>query len=1123
MRSPYTRIATRTFLAISGCLGILGPSPVRAQNTAGAPRYVIIDLGVKAPLTNSAGYGLNATGLAAGDQFDGLGAALGFYTDAKGVLHSLGTLRTDKTGTSEATGINNTGWVVGQASSDSGQFHAFRFNSAAAGSAMIDLTPGLFSSSAMAINQFNEVVGSVSDTGTGLFAFLYSPVPVNPLAYLTDATRKASAFGLADDAKVVGQLATSAANTSYNAFLTDSHGVGVANLGTLGGLNSSATGINVSDQVVGSAELSTKYTHAFRTAAGGYPMDATSDLGVFTGKGYSGKNSYAYGINAAGLTVGAAEVTSSPVLLHAFLYDDINGMQDLNSLIPTGSGWVLTSAQAINDSGEIVGVGTIGGVSHAFELVRNPVAAMVIGPITFYAGGTATGTVVLQQPAPAAGAKVALSSSSALLQVPASVTVPAGTTAASFTVTGQGAGAKRTFVTITGTYKGGTATSGVIVTPAVVSTLTIDQRALNQGDTVQGTIVLNAPAPTGGLTVTLTNPAPTSLTIPATVTVPAGQVSEGFAVTGGKLLAKAQKVTITATPGDSGSPAPTAVVNVLAAPTITGVTLSPATLNGGYASTGTITVSAPAPSAGLTIPVKSNTTEVTIGTCSIAPGAVSGQFTITTGSALAKEVIAQLTATLNGNVVVFLDVKPSVVNAGKNNTLVIDPNYLASGGSATASFTGTSASGEYATVTSSDPSVSVPASIYMSPGTSTASFTVSTVPVTQARSVTITVVYSGGTFTTKLNLLPNMPAALTITPGTLIGSVQNGAGTVTLTAPSTGFYLNLSSSDPAAVVPSSIYIAPGATFGSFPVTTSLPAALAKASITAQFNGARLAQKVSVLPILPSLTLSGLVVTGNVQTCTGTVTLSAPSPGVYVNLACSNADASVPGSVYLAPGTMSSSFAVTTPANSSPTALVISATLGDATASATLTVTPITVAALTLTPEAPYGGVDTVTGTVTLSAPSPGMYVNLNSSDAAYPVPGSVYIAPGSTFGTFTQTEAVVTAPVPVIVTATLGTTALTQKTTVLPCQVQRLTLDHSSIPAGGTATATLLLSYASSGQYIDLYSDDPTVSIPASVYVSPGTTSATFTVTAGPVPGISPVTISAYNGDVETSVQLTIH
>jgi hypothetical protein len=43
-------------------------------------------------------------------------------------------------------------------------------------------------------------------------------------------------------------------------------------------------------------------------------------------------------------------------------------LQDLNNLIPAGSGWVLNHASAINKSGQIAGFGTINGANHGFLL-----------------------------------------------------------------------------------------------------------------------------------------------------------------------------------------------------------------------------------------------------------------------------------------------------------------------------------------------------------------------------------------------------------------------------------------------------------------------------------------------------------------------------------------------------------------------------------------------------------------------------------------------------------------------------------------------------------------------------------------------------------------------------------
>src|SRR4029077_8164850 len=65
-------------------------------------------------------------------------------------------------------------------------------------------------------------------------------------------------------------------------------------------------------------------------------------------------------------------------------------------------------------------------------------SALSIGPTVISSGSTATGTVTLNGAAPAGGASVALSSSNTgIATVPPSVTVPAGATSATFTITAQ--------------------------------------------------------------------------------------------------------------------------------------------------------------------------------------------------------------------------------------------------------------------------------------------------------------------------------------------------------------------------------------------------------------------------------------------------------------------------------------------------------------------------------------------------------------------------------------------------------------------------------------------------------------------------------------------------------------
>ena len=68
-----------------------------------------------------------------------------------------------------------------------------------------------------------------------------------------------------------------------------------------------------------------------------------------------GSASYASAINDNGQVVGISMTITGAY--HAFLYNG-STMQDLNSLISPGSGWILNTAYSINNLGDIVGAGT---------------------------------------------------------------------------------------------------------------------------------------------------------------------------------------------------------------------------------------------------------------------------------------------------------------------------------------------------------------------------------------------------------------------------------------------------------------------------------------------------------------------------------------------------------------------------------------------------------------------------------------------------------------------------------------------------------------------------------------------------------------------------------------------
>jgi probable HAF family extracellular repeat protein len=144
-------------------------------------------------------------------------------------------------------------------------------------------------------------------------------------------------------------------------------------LGTLGGPTSAADAINnaASPQVVGQADTGALDSHGnavyhaalWQNGGSGWTL---TDLGTL-----GGTDCAAFGINTSGQVVGTDGSANTPPWTgnRAFVWQ--NGvMTDLNTLIPPNSGWQLSSANSINDSGQITGLGTVNG--SRFVYLLNP-------------------------------------------------------------------------------------------------------------------------------------------------------------------------------------------------------------------------------------------------------------------------------------------------------------------------------------------------------------------------------------------------------------------------------------------------------------------------------------------------------------------------------------------------------------------------------------------------------------------------------------------------------------------------------------------------------------------------------------------------------------------------------
>jgi hypothetical protein len=171
------------------------------------------------------------------------------------------------------------------------------------------------------------------------------------------------------------------------------------------------------------------------------------------------------------------------------------------------------------------------------------ISALSVSPASVTGGTAVTGTVTLNGPAPVGGAQVALSDNSGATSLPASVTVAAGATSATFSI-GTSAVADNTAVTISASYGGATRTASLTVLPAVLSSLTLNPTQVVgglQGST--GTVTLNGPAPAGGAVVALSSSSGAA-SVPGSVTIPAGATSATFIVNTA-IVVVATNVTIT--------------------------------------------------------------------------------------------------------------------------------------------------------------------------------------------------------------------------------------------------------------------------------------------------------------------------------------------------------------------------------------------------------------------------------------------------------------------------------------------------------------------------------------------------------------------------------------------------
>ena len=179
----------------------------------------------------------------------------------------------------------------------------------------------------------------------------------------------------------------------------------------------------------------------------------------------------------------------------------------------------------------------IAGNTEAVKTLSLPLGSLStvsVNPVSVNGGTAATGTVTLGSQAPAGGVVVTLTSSSAAAVVPASVTVAAGATTATFPISTTSVVASTPAV-ITASSLGVSKTTTLTVNPAVAAvtfnTLSLSPTSVRGGRANStATITLSAVTPTA-LVVNLASSNTAAARVPLTATVPAGARTVTFTVT----------------------------------------------------------------------------------------------------------------------------------------------------------------------------------------------------------------------------------------------------------------------------------------------------------------------------------------------------------------------------------------------------------------------------------------------------------------------------------------------------------------------------------------------------------------------------------------------------------------
>jgi hypothetical protein len=513
---------------------------------------------------------------------------------------------------------------------------------------------------------------------------------------------------------------------------------------------------------------------------------------------------------------------------------------------------------------------------------------------------------------------------------------------------------------LTDVRKAGPAEIKADLKPNAVKALLLDPNVFRAGS-IQGTVTLDARAPVTGQIVSLASSSP-SLSVPQSVTVAAGSSTAVFAAAA-TLTGQPGNVTVSATIAGSGAVAKQATVTVWGAEQVqslekvggvcprNSVDDPNRNLRAGDRCLLRVYLAGPAGQGGAKAILGSSSPALTLPAdvsfaalagyaqfdVVVSPNATPGPITITATGDRPGGVPKQITLTIDPAVaskVIGLGL-PEVAEARVELAGLVELDRGADPG------------GVMVVLSSSSPSVTVPKSVSIAAGVRSAPFTVRVSPRLASENVVITGTRSGSgstPFTQTLKIKSVQVASLSslselgsrplfaMTGVPLLAGVSTQIKVSLDGVANSNVTVNLSSSNPAVIVPASVTIPAGQTAATFSATSAAGANEGDATISAVRTGNASIVKqlvVTLVPIQPkSLSLSSSYLTWSPAApvlTQATLTLTAPAPagGLAVGIECGvwpsygpvmdcqrDNSVTLPGSIVVPAGQTTATFTVT---------------------------------------------------------------------------------------------------------------------------------------------------------------------------------------------------------------------